>query len=162
MTKRRHTRYPAAPSPLLMALMCDGEHPADRAYQQKELLAAYSALDAVTRDQAPEPAHWRALAHVVEMARALERLAALPPEAHADINGAIGGLAVAGARAQDEGKPIRIPGPYLMHVNGLLEWYEAALRDLPERTVVAAAIAVAKQNAALHRGQTRGRKVVRL
>lgn len=152
----------ALPSPLLMTLMCDGKKPADRAYQQKELMAAYQALDAITHDATPMPTHWRALADVVEITRQIERMGVLPTEAHADINASVGALAIAGARAQDEGKPIRLPGPYLGHVNGCLEWYAAALKEQPERVIISAVVAVAQRNARLRAGKHTNKTVVKV
>jgi hypothetical protein len=45
-------------------------------------------------------------------------------------------LAVAGARAQDEGKPIRLQGRGIEAVRGVLEDYAEALGGLPERVIV--------------------------
>lgn len=158
--KRHHNT--ATISPLLASLMCDGVNPVDKAYLQSELLTAYSALDAITKDADPKPEHWNALAHAVDITFELYCRGRMPFAARDDIDGAIAGLAVAGARAQDEDKPIRIPGQLIDRVNGCLEWYAAALPVMPERVIIQATVAVARRKAVVRKFQKDGKKVAPL
>lgn len=168
-TKRRERKGRAAgkrygfatPSRALLTLLSDPVRPVEPSVRNDLLLEAESAMDAIRRDAQPQKDHWHSLAQAVEVSRELMRMGALPKEnAYADVNAACGALVAVAERRARTGA-IRMSGPDQYALESMLDWYSAALRDLPARVIAEATAAVAARNGRVQAGHTyQGKQVV--
>jgi uncharacterized protein YyaL (SSP411 family) len=120
---------------LLDVMRASAELPMPAGKSRHQLTRMHEGLLAIETAPNPKPDDWRVVADAVNL---METLAAMGwiVDGLGLIDDAVEALAVAGARAQDEGKPIRLQGRGIEAVRGVLEDYAEALGGLPERVIV--------------------------
>lgn len=155
--RKRYKPRPFAGNRLLARLMAGaaiGEQPMSSNEREQHALVARLALDAILAGSEPTPSDWKALADTVETMRELARMGMLPDaDAHAAIEQAVQALAYSAARAQQEHVAIRFPAQYIAGIKDFVEWYEAALEQLPVRAITYARLNVREQTRAALAGQ---------
>ena len=116
----------------LMASPCA---PMPKTKAQHQLLRMYQALRALETAAAPTPDDWRVVSDAVNLMETLVSMGHAQ-DASGLLRDAVAAMAVAGARHVDAGQPIRLSGPGMQAVRGVLADYAQALAELPARVMV--------------------------
>lgn len=135
MTRRhRLRRYTYT---LLDVLRASATEPMPEALRVSHLTRMWQGLASLERDTQPTPDAWRLCSDAVNVMESLVDMGVCQ-DASGLLRDAVAALAVAGARHVDHGQPIRLSGPGMMAVRGVLEDYAAVLEQIPHRTAVEA------------------------
>ncbi|MDB5967146.1 MAG: hypothetical protein JWQ72_3646 [Polaromonas sp.] len=126
------------PTPLhyskLHALLASPTQPMAAARRNHQLTIIWQGLAALETAPAPTVNDWRVCSDAANMMETLITQG-IATDADGLLADAIAALAHAGKRHY-QGQPIRLDGPGITAVRGLLEDYAQALAQLPERTMV--------------------------
>jgi uncharacterized protein YyaL (SSP411 family) len=120
---------------LLDVMRASAELPMPAEKSRHQLTRMHEGLLAIETAPDPKLDDWRVVADAVTLMETLEAMGCIV-DGMGLIPDAVEALAIAGARAQEEGKPIRLQGRGIEAVRGVLEDYTEALEGLPERVIV--------------------------
>lgn len=135
MKRRRHT--PAYTYTLMHELLASATAPMPLARRTHQLTRMWQGLAAIEAAQAPTTEDWRLCSDAVNLVETMVVEMKVANDASGLLQDAITALAAAGRRHRG-GMPIRLDGPGITAVRGVLEDYAALLEQLPERTVIRA------------------------
>lgn len=138
--KRRHTQR-RAPRRFtytrLHVLLASATEPMPEAVRTHHLTRMWQGLASLERDTQPTPEAWRLCSDAVNVMESLVDMGVCQDE-RGLLHDAVQALALAGARHVDHGQPIRLSGPGMIAVRGVLEDYADVLAHIPHRIAVEA------------------------
>lgn len=135
MKRRRHT--PAYTYTLVHELLASDTQPMALARRTHQLTRMWQGLAAIEGAQQPTTEDWRLCSDAVNLVETMVVEMQVATDASGLLQDAITALAAAGRRHRG-GMSIRLDGPGITAVRGVLEDYAALIEQLPERTVIRA------------------------
>lgn len=143
---------------MMDVLMASPEKPLPIEKRMYQLQVMWDAMDNLEKSPKPTVRDWESVADAVNMMEALRDIGVVEdPEKL--IEDAIEAMAKAGYRAK-QGANIRLDGPAINLMRGLLEDYCTALNELPARTVITAHRHAEKRITQMLRGKKQETDVV--
>ena len=143
---------------LVDVLMASATEPIPAEKRDYQLLLMNSALAEIETAPDVKPYHWRALADCVNLLETMCEMGVA-----VDTDGAIQDVSIdlqqAAARYM-HGQPLRMSGPGIQKLRGVLEDYKYLLEVLPARTVIAAHRKTEKRIFDIQRGKAEAHDVV--
>lgn len=150
-------------------LLADPRKPLPKAKRDYQINIMRAGLASMKTSPYPSTEDWRSVSDAVNI---METLIKHGPWIGCDgepysvedgdklIDDAIAALAEAGIRHQREGKAIRLSGPGMQSLHGLLDDYEACINSLSERSMVSAHFKTQKRVREIQRGKRLAHDVV--
>lgn len=138
--------------------MASATEPIPKAKRDYQLLLMTSALSDIEASPDAKPFHWRALADCVNLLETLCEMGVA-----VDTDGAIQDVSrdmQQAAERYKNGKPLRMNGPGIQKLRGVLEDYTYLLEVLPARTVIAAHRKTEQRIFDIQRGKAEAHDVV--
>lgn len=124
-------------------MMADSENPLPKAKRDRQLDAMKQGLKNLMQSPEPTLRDWEVVSDAVNMMETL-LLMKLVEDPQDAIGDAVAALAKSGTRHLME-RPLRLDGPDIRLLQGVLEDYEIVLEALPERTMIVAHRATEKR-----------------
>lgn len=118
-----------------------------------QLTRMWQGLHAMERLTNPTQDDWRVVSNAVNMMETLIEMGELA-DGDCLLHDAVTAMAEAGTRHATKGAPIRLSGPGMMAIRGLLEDYEEAMKALPARTMIRAHRKTERRVQEILRGKT--------
>lgn len=143
---------------MMDVLMASTEKPLPIEKRMYQLEVMWNAMDNLEKHPKPSIRDWESVADAINMMEALRDLGVVE-DPDKLIEDAIDAMAKAGYRAK-HGANIRLDGPAINLMRGLLEDYCSALNALPARTVISAHRHAEKRIAQMRRGKKQETDVV--
>lgn len=146
-SQQKHNPYKGLTYTLMDELMASEKQAMPKASQHYQVERFRAALTALERAPTPSVTDWRIVSDAVNLMETLIKEGPWPmlgggvgevEDGRGLLMDAITALAIAGARHQQEGKPIRLDGPGMLALRGLVEDYAEILAALPHRTMILA------------------------
>jgi hypothetical protein len=136
---------------LLDVMLASPTQPMPTAKAWYQLDVMWAGINAIQHEQAPHKNHWNACTDAANMVETLI-VQGHVQDPGGSLKLGIDALANA-AKRKHAGGAIRLDGPGIVAVRGLVEDYAEFLKHLPERTIVAAHRATEQRINAIRRGQ---------
>jgi hypothetical protein len=152
MKKRRHSHHEPIYT-LLDAMTASTTEPLADTQHTLRLEAMRLSLIELERGEHPERMHWMHLCDSANLLEALESMGVIEDEGN-QIEAAVLALAEAARRAR-AGAPIRLSGPGMQAVRGMLEDFTELVAEIPARTMITAYRQVHRRVREIHQGKRR-------
>lgn len=143
---------------MLDAMMASTTNPLPIEKRMYQLQAMWHGMENLQKAERPSIRDWEVVADAINMMEALRDIGAVEDPDHA-LEDAIEAMAKAGYRSFN-GKNIRLDGPAISLMRGILEDYCEALNELPARTIISAHRYAEKRIQSMRKGKKRQHDVV--